>query len=64
MALNIVKHDSSFKMVGSLFPTIRKVFNDPQIAKLYASRRKKKQPKFLLERYTHISSKIIKFNVR
>ena len=36
MALNIIKHDASFKMAGSLSPTIRKVFNDSQIAKSYA----------------------------
>ena len=42
MALNIVKHDASFKMADSLSLTIRKVFNDSQIAKSYASGRKKK----------------------
>ena len=41
MALNIVKHDASLKMADSLSPTIRKVFNDSQIAKSYASERKK-----------------------
>ena len=43
MALNIIKHDASFKMADSLSPAIRKVFNDSQIAKSYASGRKKKQ---------------------
>ena len=62
MALNTVKHDASFKMADSLSPTTRKVFNDSQIAKSYASERKK-QPVSLMERYAHISSKIIKFNV-
>ena len=41
MALNIIKHDASFKMADSLSPTIRKIFNDSQIVKSYASRRKK-----------------------
>ena len=41
MALNIIKHDSSFKMADSLPPAIRKVSNDSQIAKSYASRCKK-----------------------
>ena len=41
MALNIVKHDASLKMADSLSPTIRKVFDDSQIAKSYASERKK-----------------------
>ena len=41
MALNIIKHDASFKMADSLSPTIRKVFNDSQITKSYASGRKK-----------------------
>ena len=41
MALNIIKHDASFKMADSLSPTIRKIFNDSQIAKSYASGRKK-----------------------
>ena len=64
MAVNIVKHDASFKMADSLSLTIRKVFNDSQIAKSYASgRKKKKQPVSLMECYAHISSKIIKFNV-
>ena len=41
MVLNIVKDDALFKMADSLSPTIRKVFNDSQIAKSYASRSKK-----------------------
>ena len=41
MALNIVKHDASFKMADSLSPTIQKVFSDSSIAKLYASGCKK-----------------------
>ena len=63
MALNIVKHDPSFKMADSLSPTIRKAFNDSQIAKSYASGRKKNQLASLMECYAHISSKNIKFNV-
>ena len=42
MALDTIKHDASFKMADSLSPTIRKVFNDSQITKSYASRRKKR----------------------
>ena len=60
MALNIIKHDASFKMADSLSPTIRRVFNDSQIAKSYASGRKTVS---LKEHYANISSKIIKFNV-
>ena len=41
MALNIIKHDASFKIADSLSPTIRKVFNDSHIANSYASGRKK-----------------------
>ena len=63
MALNIIKHDACFKIVDSLSPTIRKAFHDSQIAKSYASRRKKKQPVSLMKHYAHISSKIIKFNI-
>ena len=37
MALNIFKHGTSFKMADSLSPAIRKVFNDSQITKSYAS---------------------------
>ena len=62
MAPNIIKHDASFKMADSLSPTIHKVFNDSQIAKSYASGGKK-QPVSLRERYVHISSKIIKFDI-
>ena len=28
MALNIVKHDASFKIADNLYPTMCKVFND------------------------------------
>ena len=28
MALNIVKHDASFKIANNLYPTMCKVFND------------------------------------
>ena len=65
MVLNIVKDDALFKMADSLSPTIRKVFNDSQIAKSpnRMHRDAKKQPVSLMERYVHISSKIIKFNL-
>ena len=55
MALNIVKHDASFKMADSLSPTIRKVFIDSQIAKSYASGCKKTT--------CIVSSTIIKFSM-
>ena len=41
MALNIIKHNAPFKMADSLSPTIRQVFTDSNIAKSYASGRKK-----------------------
>ena len=62
MALNIIKHDASFKMADSLSPAIRKVFNDSKIANCMHPDAKK-QPVSLMERHALISSKIIKFNI-
>ena len=57
MALNIIKHDASFKMADSLSPTIRKVFPILMTHKLPNRMLPdaKKQPALL--------SKIIKFDI-
>ena len=41
MALNIIKHNTPFKMADSLSPTIQQVFTESDIAKSYAPGRKK-----------------------
>ena len=42
MALNIVKHDASFKIANNLYPTMCKVFNDINQQTLKKKSRKRK----------------------
>ena len=62
MALNIAKHDVSFKMADSLSPIFAKsLMTHKSPNRIHPDA--KKQPVSSMERYAHISSKIIKFNV-